>query len=80
MKYTISYILGKEQVDKYLQGIELSDVEKSINIKIYSFNSKSELLAFEKGMQEAVGWTEVFQNQLNIVEARTIENKGDGFN
>ena len=61
MKYMVSYILGKEQINKYLQDIELSDVEKSINVKTYSFNSKTELLAFEKGMQEAVGWTEVYQ-------------------
>lgn len=36
-------------------------VEKSINVKTYSFNSKAELLAFKKGMQEAVGWTEAYQ-------------------
>ena len=58
MKYSIKIIFGKEQVDKYLSEISLDEDEKEIHEKEYFFETKAELEAFIKGLDEAVGWTE----------------------
>jgi hypothetical protein len=58
MKYTIKIIFGKEQIDKYIFKIPLSKEEIEINVKEYSFETEIELIAFKKGVLEAVGWME----------------------
>lgn len=61
MKYVIKIIFGKEQVNKFLSDVHFSDEEKSINVKEYHFETKDELVAFQKGINEGVGWNEIYQ-------------------
>ena len=66
MKYSIKIIFGKEQVDKYLSEIPFDNDEKEIHEKEYFFDTKAELDAFIKGVDESVGWTEYFQVESRI--------------
>lgn len=56
----VTIIFGKEQVDKILQNQVLTEIEKDKFQKSYFFESKVEADAFTKGIQEAVGWQEVY--------------------
>lgn len=58
--HKVSIIFGKEQVNKTLNGIKLSKKERALFMKDYSFNSKSEITAFCKGIDEAIGWQECY--------------------
>ena len=55
MSYHTKIIFGKEQVRKYNNNEALTDVEKSINFKKYSFETKEERIAFYKGIAESMG-------------------------
>ena len=61
MKYSTKIIFGKEEINKYLNDIPFSELEKEIHTKEYHFDSKEELDAFVKGINESVGWNEVYQ-------------------
>ena len=67
MKHSIKIIFGKEQANKFLNNVPLSEEEKSINEKEYYFETKLELNAFLKGVNETVGWLECY-----IVESETV--------
>lgn len=67
MKHTTNIVFGQEQVVKFLNGIELSDEEKEMYIKKFSFNTEIELNAFLLGVNETVGWTEVYQIENNLI-------------
>ena len=56
MKHELQIIFGKEQVNKFHSNIALTKEENEINVKNYSFDSKAELLAFKKGIDECIGW------------------------
>lgn len=60
MKHTIKIIFGKEQVNKFLSDVPLTEKEKSINEKEYHFETQLELDAFLKGVNETVGWLECY--------------------
>jgi hypothetical protein len=60
MIHSIKIVFGKEQVNKLIVNIPLSNEEKAIYEKEYQFETKSELDAFCKGVNEAVGWNEFF--------------------
>ncbi len=60
MMYSIKIIFGKEQVEKFISNIPLSEDEQRINVKKYSFETEVELNAFKKGINEAIGWVECF--------------------
>ncbi len=60
MDFGLKVIFGKDQVNKYLNKIPLTDEEEEINQKEFSFTSEVELLAFKKGIEAATGWTESF--------------------
>jgi hypothetical protein len=53
MKHSIELIFGKEEIN--------------INRKEYHFETKIELDAFLKGLNEAVGWTEFYQLTSNEI-------------
>ena len=55
MKYSTEIIFGKEEITKYMGDIPFSESEKEINLKEYHFDSKEELDAFIKGINESVG-------------------------
>jgi len=60
---TITY--GKEQVSKRHNGQKLSADEKNQFVKTYYFETEKEIQAFVKGIEEAVGWQEVyFEEQI----------------
>lgn len=56
MNYSVKIIFGKEQVEKFYNGIELTKEEKNNFIKEYFFESIEQKEYFLKGMDEAVGW------------------------
>jgi hypothetical protein len=60
MKYSIKIIFGKEQVNKFISEIPLSEEEFQINMKKFFFETEPELIAFKKGIDEAIGWMECF--------------------
>ena len=64
MEYSVKIIFGKEQVDKYLSEIPLDNDEKEIHEKEYFFETKAELEAFIKGVDETVGWSEYCQVEI----------------
>jgi hypothetical protein len=68
MKHTIKIIFGKEQVDKFIANIPLTKDEKEINLKEYSFDSEAEMLAFKKGVNEAIGWVECYFVEIALCE------------
>lgn len=60
MTHSIQLIFGKEQVNKILANTPLSEDENIIHQKVFNFNSKEELMAFEQGLNEAIGWCEYY--------------------
>lgn len=60
MKKSVRVIFGKEEVEKYISDIPLSSDELHINSKEYFFDTEIELIAFRKGINEAVGWQEIY--------------------
>ncbi len=55
---TITY--GKEQVSKRHNGQILTQEEEAQFVKTYNFSTEKEAQAFIKGIEEAVGWQEVY--------------------
>jgi hypothetical protein len=55
---TITY--GKEQASKMHNGQKLSAAEEAQFVKSYNFKTEKEAQAFIKGVEEAVGWQEVY--------------------
>lgn len=41
-------LFGKEEINKYLKGVELTKLEKNINLKQYLFKNKTEFDFFIK--------------------------------
>ena len=68
MKYTLKIVFGKEQVSKIYNNEPLTDDELKHNIKEYSFDSEAEKIAFIKGINEAIGWTECCIPELELRE------------
>ncbi|POY38814.1 hypothetical protein C3L50_11835 [Flavobacterium alvei] len=60
MKYSLKIIFGKEEVDKFISNIPLTKDELEINVKEFSFETELELIAFKKGINEAIGWQELY--------------------
>lgn len=60
MNYSLKIIFGKEEISKFLNDKPLTFEEKEINEKIYNFRTLEEKLAFCKGVNETVGWTESY--------------------
>jgi len=58
MKYLAEIIFGKDQVKKYNNKEALTDYEKTINLKKYTFETRAERNAFYQGIGEAMGWLE----------------------
>ncbi|MEO7977941.1 hypothetical protein [Flavobacterium sp.] len=56
MKYLVKIIFGEQQVMKYHNNEELTDYEKIINVKKYTFETQLERNSFYKGIGEAISW------------------------
>ena len=56
MKYLVKIIFGKEQITKYHNNEALTDYEKIINVKKYTFETQLERNSFYKGIGEAISW------------------------
>jgi hypothetical protein len=67
MPYNLKILLGKNEIQKYHSDIALTITEKEINLKQYSFDYRLERDAFLKGINEAVGWTEYFLTESNMI-------------
>ena len=70
MSYYLKLLFGKKEIDKYNSDIELTMLEKEINLKEYIFSYKEETIAFLKGVSEAIGWTEYYS-----IESKCIGNE-----
>lgn len=58
MKYIVKIIFGKEQIMKFHNNEVLTDYEKIINLKKYTFETRLERNSFYKGIGEAISWLE----------------------
>lgn len=58
MKLKLDIVFGKEQVLKTYKNEPLTIEEKCINLKSFEFKTDAEKIAFTKGLEEAVGWTD----------------------
>jgi hypothetical protein len=81
MKYLVKIIFGKEQVMKYHNNETLTDYEKIINVKKYTFETQLERNSFYKGIGEAISWLEFliineFEEEDHI-EEKESEDKFD---
>lgn len=56
MKYIAEIIFGKDQIKKFDNNEPLNDFEKIINLKKYTFKTRTQRNAFYKGIGEAMGW------------------------
>lgn len=56
----ITVIYGTEQVEKIAKGQPLALYQIKQFVKTYDFQTSAEAKAFESGIQEAVGWMEVY--------------------
>ncbi len=78
MSYHTKIIFGKEQVKKYLNNEAFTDCEKSVNFKVFVFDTKAERSSFYKGIAESVGRLEFeviseFEDKIN--DEKEEENK-----
>ncbi len=71
MSYSIQLLFGKNEINKYHLDIALTVAEKEINLKRYSFEHRLERDAFLKGVNEAIGWTEYFLTESNVIGEET---------
>src|SRR5690606_10887444 len=81
MKYLVKIIFGKEQVMKYHNNETLTDYEKIINVKKYTFETQLERNSCYKGIGEAISWLEFliineFEEEDHI-EEKESEDKFD---
>lgn len=73
MSYHTKIIFGKEQIRKYHNNENLTDLEKTINIKKFLFETREERNAFYNGISSAVGRFEFeviseFEDKINKEE------------
>ena len=61
----LALLFGKEEINYYLFNNILTTDMRSLNLKVYTFDSKIERLAFMKGIDEGIGWQEVYQLEEN---------------
>jgi hypothetical protein len=57
---TVTVVFGKESVQKVLNNLPLNANEMEQYQKSYTFETEKEAEAFAKGINEAVGWQEVY--------------------
>ena len=75
MSYHTKIIFGKEQVRKFHNKEPFNDLEKSINFKKYTFDTKVERSAFYKGIAESMGRLEF--EVINEFEDKSNQEKED---
>lgn len=67
MKHTVKIIFGKEQVNKFHNNENFTEEELNLNVKEFCFETEVEKLAFCKGVEVSVGWTECYILELSFV-------------
>jgi len=80
MSYHTKIVFGKEQVRKFYNKELFNDLEKSINLKKITFDTRAERSAFYKGIAESTGRLEfeVINEFEDIVEdVKEDESKFD---
>jgi hypothetical protein len=80
MSYHTKIVFGKEQVRKFYNKELFNDLEKSINLKKFTFDTRAERSAFYKGIAESTGRLEfeVINEFEDIVEdVKEDESKFD---
>ncbi|MFN5628099.1 MAG: hypothetical protein ACK48W_02315 [Bacteroidota bacterium] len=53
---TIQIVFGSEAVNKMIHNQPLSEEEKTVHQKTYTFKTEEEKLAFMKGIEQGIGW------------------------
>ena len=82
MSYHTKIVFGKEQVRKFYNKELFNDLEKSINLKKITFDTRAERSAFYKGIAESTGRLEfeVINEFEDIVEdVKEDESKFDNW-
>lgn len=75
MSYHARIIFGKDQIRKHNKNEVFTDLERSINFKEYTFETREERSAFYKGIAEAVGRFEF--EVINEYEDKINKEKDD---
>jgi hypothetical protein len=66
MKHSVQVIFGKEQALKASNKEPFTEEELRLNVKVFDFDTREEKLAFIKGLNEGVGWTEICIPELEL--------------
>jgi hypothetical protein len=56
----IQIVFGSEAVCKMIHKQPLTEEEKNVHQKTYTFATMAEQVAFVKGIEEAVGWQQAY--------------------
>ena len=75
MSYHTKIVFGKEQVRKFYNKELFNDLEKSINLKKITFDTRAERSAFYKGIAESTGRLEF--EVINEFEDKVEDVKED---
>lgn len=73
LEYSITVIFGKDAISKHNNGEAFCELEKQVNRKQYYFETEKELIAFVRGIEETVGWLDVYYMIENMLE---VQDKG----
>jgi hypothetical protein len=65
MSIALKVLFGSDEVKKYYRNIKLSEEEKNLHLKEYSFNTEAEKNAFLLGMDEVIGWLDYIPLDIN---------------
>jgi hypothetical protein len=63
--YKVTFLFGKEEIHKFLNGKHLTEDELKLNVIEIAFPTIEGAQAFVKGVEEGVGWTECLQLSEN---------------
>jgi hypothetical protein len=78
MSYHTKIVFGKEQIIKFYNKEPFNDLEKSINLKNFTFDTRAERSAFYKGIAESTGRLEFevineFEDKIEEVKDKEIK-------
>ena len=80
MSYHTKIVFGKEQVRKFYNKELFNDLEKSINLKKFTFDTRAERSAFYKGIAESTGRLEfevISEFEDKVEDEKEEESKFD---
>lgn len=68
MKHSVKVVFGKEQVTRAHNNESFRQEDLDLFIKEYNFETIEEKNAFIKGLNESVGWMEIYISEVELRE------------